>query len=134
MKLITRDTDYAIRALMYIANSKKEIVTATEIEHDLKLPRPFLRKILQILQKEGVLKSIKGNKGGFLLAISTKEIFLSDLINIFQGKITLSECFLRKDLCPNIRKCSIRKKIKSIEKKVVSELKRISIASLSGCR
>jgi len=134
MKLITRDTDYAIRALMYIAGSKKDIVTASEIEKKLGLPRPFLRKILQTLQKEGVLQSIKGNKGGFLLAMPAKKIFLSDLMKIFQGKITFTECFLKKKVCPNIEKCSVRKKIKNIEKKVVSELKQINISSLVECR
>lgn len=130
MKLITRDTDYAIRALMYIACSKDAIVSVAEIEKKLKLPRPFLRKILQILQKKGILKSIKGNKGGFLLAVPAKKIFLADLMKIFQGRITLTECFLKKKVCPNIKRCSMRHKIKNMEKIVVSELKKITIASL----
>ena len=134
MKLITRDTDYAIRALMYIASSKNDIVPTAEIEKKLGLPRPFLRKILQILQKKGVLKSFKGNKGGFLLAVPAKKIFLADLMKIFQSKITFTECFLKKKVCPNIKKCPVRKKIKNIEKTVVSELKQISIDSLLECK
>ena len=130
MKLITRDTSYAIRALMYIAGSKKDVITVKEIEKELDLPRPFLRKILQILQKGGVLTSRKGNKGGFQLAVTAKNISLNDLINIFQGKITLTECLIRKRICSYIDKCHIRKKIRSIEKKLILELKQISIASL----
>ena len=134
MKLFTRDTDYAIRALMYIASSKKDIVTAVEIEGKLKLPRPFLRKILQLLQKGGVLKSIKGSKGGFFLAFSPEKISLISLIRIFQGKITFTKCFLKKKICPNIKKCSVRRKIKNIERTVVAELKQITIASLLECK
>ena len=134
MKLITKDTDYAIRALMYIASSKKVIVTVSEIEKELRLPRPFLRKILQILQKAGVLKSTKGNKGGFALARFPKEIFLADLIEIFQGEISLIDCFLKKKSCSQVKKCSVRKKIKGIEKIMVAELKDITIASLLECR
>lgn len=133
MKLITRDTDYAIRSLMYIAKSDKKIISVAEIEKELNLPRPFLRKILQLLQKKGVLKSIKGNRGGFLLAISPHRIFLSDLINIFQGPITLTECFLKKATCPDVNECPVRKKMKNIEHMVVSELKQISIFSLLEC-
>ena len=96
MKLITRDTDYAIRALMYIASAGDGVVSVAEIEKKLGLPRPFLRKILQVLQKQGVLRSIKGNRGGFLLAVPAKKIILADLIEIFQGKITFTECFLKK--------------------------------------
>ncbi|MCK5580459.1 MAG: Rrf2 family transcriptional regulator [Candidatus Omnitrophica bacterium] len=133
MKLITRDTDYAIRALMYIASAGDGVVSVAEIEKKLGLPRPFLRKILQVLQKQGVLRSIKGNRGGFLLAVPAKKIILADLIEIFQGKITFTECFLKKKECPDTRKCSVRKKIKNIEKTVVSELKQITIASLLEC-
>ena len=134
MKLITRDTDYAIRALILISESKKTFLSTTTIQQELDLPRPFLRKILQILQKSGVLKSIKGNKGGFLLAVSPKNISIADLIEIFQGKITLSDCFLKKEICPEIGTCNIRKKIKNIEAGVVSNLQKITIASLLKCR
>ncbi|MCX5702041.1 MAG: hypothetical protein NTW64_03570 [Candidatus Omnitrophica bacterium] len=44
MKLITRDTDYAIRALCYIAKNKNEIISVRELVTKLKIPRPFLRK------------------------------------------------------------------------------------------
>ena len=56
MKLITRDTDYAIRALCFIARFKKKIVSVSELVKVLKIPRPFLRKILQTLNKKRILK------------------------------------------------------------------------------
>ncbi len=132
MKLITRDTDYAIRAIMYISGMNGEIVSAADIQNELGLPRPFLRKILQILQKEGVLESVKGNKGGFRLARPAKSISLVDLIEIFQGKISLAECLLKKKPCPDVKKCIVRKKIKGIEKLLVSELKKIIISELNN--
>ena len=57
MKLITRDTDYAIRALSCIAADKEKVYTVTELTKSLDVPRPFLRKILQILNHKGLLKS-----------------------------------------------------------------------------
>ena len=134
MKLVTRDTDYAIQALLFIAKAKRVLVSTTAIENELNLPRPFLRKILQILQKEGVLRSTKGNKGGFILAQATKDISLAKIIEIFQGKITLTDCFLKKKICPRIKKCHVRKKIQGIEAIVISELKKITIASLLECK
>jgi len=132
MKLITRDTDYAIRALRYIATHKENIVAAAELVEKLKIPRPFLRKLLQILNKEGLLKSIKGQGGGFRLACSARKISLVDLIEIFQGDLTLNECIFKKLICPNTKKCLLRKKIKKIEKYVIKELKSITLASLIG--
>ncbi|MBU2258562.1 MAG: Rrf2 family transcriptional regulator, partial [Candidatus Omnitrophica bacterium] len=67
MKLITRDTDYALRALCFIAKNKDKVTPAPELVAKLKIPRPFLRKILQSLDKNGLLKSYKGKGGGFVM-------------------------------------------------------------------
>ncbi|MDD4980193.1 MAG: Rrf2 family transcriptional regulator [Candidatus Omnitrophica bacterium] len=130
MKLITRDTDYALRALCFIAKNKKHRVSVGELVGRLKIPRPFLRKILQVLNKKRILKSHKGCGGGFLLAQPVDKIFLAGLIEIFQGSLRLNECFFKKMACPNAKTCALRKKINSIEKYVIRELKSITLASL----
>jgi len=130
LKLITRDTDYAIRALCYIAKQNKEIVSVTELVKKLKVPRPFLRKILQILNTKGILESYRGLGGGFKLLRSANKIFIVDLIIIFQGSFNLNECFFKKMICPHKKDCQLKKKIDDIEKVVLLKLKTISIASL----
>jgi len=130
MKLLTRNTDYAVRAICYLAGHDKEVVAVPELVKALKIPKPFLRKILQVLNKEGVIRSQKGIGGGFLLAKPAGKIFLVDLIRIFQGPIKLNECILQKKICPNIRACPLKKKIASIEQHVTKELNAITIGSL----
>ena len=130
MKLITRDTDYAVRALCYIARNDKKIVSVAELVEELMIPRAFLRKILQILNKKKLLISHKGQGGGFTLAKSAKGIYLADLIRIFQGKLKLNSCFLKKSICPNIKVCPLKKKIDVIERHIAGEVRQINIASL----
>lgn len=130
MKLITRDTDYALRALCYIAKHNGNRIAVSELVKELKIPRPFLRKILQILDRKGILKSHRGLRGGFLLGKSADRIFLFELIKIFQGPFSLNECFLKKLPCPNKGSCILRKKINRIEGYVISQLQPITIASL----
>jgi len=130
MKLITRDTDYAVRAIAFIAESEKEMVSTDELVKELKIPRPFLRKILQILNRGGVLRSYKGKGGGFSLTCSPKKLFLLDIMKAFQGDIKLNECIFKKRVCPNIKTCPLRKKITRIEDNVLKELKNITMASL----
>ena len=131
MKLITRDTDYAVRALCYIAKDGKKIVSVSELVAELKIPRAFLRKILQILNKKKLLISHKGQGGGFALAKKRIDrIFLIDLIRIFQGRLKLNECFFKKDTCPNVKVCPLKKEIDAIERHITKELESISIASL----
>lgn len=129
MKLITRNTDYALRAICYIAKQGK-VVTVTELVSALGVPRPFMRKILQRLSKEKMLRSYKGQAGGFTLKLSPERIFLVQIMRIFQGQVSLSECFLKKDICPNRGKCVLRKKIRLIENNMLKQLSQINIASL----
>ena len=132
MRQITRNTDYAIRALCFIAqnNKEKQTIPVSELARNLNIPKPFLRKILQILNKGGLLKSYKGKGGGFLLAVPPKRIFLINLIEIFHGPLKLNECIFKKRLCPNIRTCVLKEKMETIEKNVASELESITLSSL----
>jgi len=130
VKLITRNTDYAVRALCCMAKKKEEIVTVNQMVKYLEMPRPFLRKILQILNKEGFLNSCKGKGGGFSLALLPEKIFLIDLMKIFQGPVRLNECKFKKSDCPYISDCLLKKKIDEIEKEVIVKLKAITISSI----
>ncbi len=129
MKLITRNTDYALRAICYIAKQKK-VVTVTELVKILGVPRPFMRKILQRLGQKGILESYKGQSGGFKFKIPAHKVFIMQIMDVFQGPVSLNECFLKKNICPNQGKCILRKKIKIIEDNVLAQLKKINIASL----
>ena len=131
MKLITRNTDYAVRALVSMAEKGDSVTSVGELSGELKIPRPFLRKILQILNKRGLLQSYKGKGGGFTLARAPENIFLTELIEIFQGPLRINECFIKKGLCHNVRTCILKGKIDEIERQVIKDLKSITIKSLN---
>lgn len=130
MKLITRDTDYAARAVCFISKQKGRLVSASELVDELKVPYPFLRKQLQLLSRSGILKSYKGKGGGFQLGKPAGKIYLTDLIKVFQGDFALNECLLKKKICPARGTCVLRKKILGIEKYVVDQLGLVTIADL----
>ena len=90
MKLLSRESDYAVRALCLIGK-KNRVVTVSEITDELKIPGPFLRKILQTLGKKGFLESIKGKGGGFRLKRPLVKIALKELIEAFQGPVKFNE-------------------------------------------
>ncbi len=130
MKLITKNTDYAIRALCYIARHKKKTVSAKDLVRELGITRPFLRKILLRLNKKTFLRSYKGKGGGFKLSRSPDRILITDLIKAFQGPIKLAEHIFRRGICPHIKTCILKKKLDRTEKRIIADLKAITIASL----
>lgn len=130
MKLITRDTDYAVRAVCCIAANKKLSKSVLVLADELDIPRPFLRKILQTLNKKGILKSTKGKGGGFVLAKDPNKITIFNLVEIFQGPFLINEHMFKGKMCPFIKRCFLKKKIDNIEKNVEMELSGITINSL----
>ncbi|MFH2137470.1 MAG: Rrf2 family transcriptional regulator [Candidatus Omnitrophota bacterium] len=130
MKLITRDADYAVRALCAIANHKEKIVSVEQLVRDLKMPRPFMRKILQRLNKKGLLCSYKGKGGGFSLARSAEKILLLNVIESFQGPVEIMDHLFKKRKCPNTKKCKLKIEMDELEQLVIGKLKSITIASL----
>lgn len=130
VKLLTRNTDYGIRAICFIAKEKGRVVSVTELVKALKVPRPFLRKILQILTKSGFVNSFRGARGGFTLAKNSNRLYIVEVAHVFQGPLDLGKCMLRKNLCPNRKICPLKKKINKIESYVVSKLSSITVSEL----
>ena len=130
MQLLTRESDYALRALLCIAQSEKRVVSAAELVEKLEMPRAFTRKILQKLDKAGILISLKGNRGGFSLGKKPKDIFVVDIMNTFQGKLSLTSCLFKSKLCSRRKTCPLRRQIISIEELVFSRLATLAIDEL----
>lgn len=130
MKLISRNTDYAVRAVCHIARQKEKVVSVEDLVRALDIPKPFLRKILQTLNRKGILMSYKGKGGGFALGQPAGRIYLLKIAEAFQGPFSLNECTFKKELCPNRKKCFLKKKIDRIERYVHSELRSITIGSI----
>lgn len=130
MKLFTKDIDYAIRALCFMAGHKDTKISAKDLSKDTKIPRPFARKILQCLNKSGFIVSYKGKNGGFVLNMNPSNIKVIEIIRAFQGEITLVKHVFRKRVCSNIKKCVLKKKFDKIERFIVSELSSITLADI----
>jgi len=130
MKLITREIDYAVRAITYLAEKEDGVVSVIELVNRLGITRPFLRKIMQVLAKSDIVDSYKGYRGGFRLVKKPENIYLIELVEIFQGKFSLNECLLNKNICPDQTTCLLKERVNSIEKKVKEELEAINMRSL----
>jgi len=130
MKLINRDTDYGLKALLAIAGRRGDVTPVSALTEELGIPRPYLRKIMQALAGKGIVWSFKGRGGGFVLGRPAKEIAMADVIRIFQGKISLHDCLFRKKLCPDVKTCPLRETISRLEGRLVKDLEALSVASI----
>ncbi|MGC8727893.1 MAG: RrF2 family transcriptional regulator [Elusimicrobiales bacterium] len=129
MKIIKKEVDYTIRALIFIYE-KGGKSSISEICRNMNAPKPFLRKILQILSKNGILKSTKGIGGGFEFNKPFGEITLADITYLFTEKIKKGSCPFKTPICSNSHKCKLKFKISEIEDKIYEQLSSVKISDL----
>ena len=130
MRLVTKNIHYAIKSLLYLTEEPQQVISARALAVALKIHRPFLRKILQILSKHKILKSLKGKGGGFILNVQPHKLRIIDVINIFQVGVDIINCIFGKEICSQANSCLLRKRLQNIEDKLRKELNTITIATL----
>jgi len=90
---ITRQADYAVRAVHYLAKLGPEQRAATsQIAQEQRIPPSFLAKIVSQLSVAGLLQTSRGARGGVSLARSADQISLLEVVEAIDGPILLNEC------------------------------------------
>ncbi len=134
MQILTKETDYAVRALINIADTPGRASTAAAIAGTEKIPWLFLRRVLAKLAAAGLLDSQKGRGGGFAMRVRPERITMVDVIRVFQGEVELNECLVKGIPCCNRPTCPVRRKVKGVERVLRRELTAITIAMLVQAR
>ncbi|HYA88944.1 MAG TPA: Rrf2 family transcriptional regulator [Nitrospirota bacterium] len=128
--LITRETDYAIRCILYLAHYHDRIASVKEIARAMHIPKSFLAKILQRLVRNGILESIRGAQGGFRLTMKPSEISLLTIMEAIQGRAVINICAIDSKRCRMSSTCAVHPVWVDIRKEVEARLKKQSIAGL----
>ena len=130
MKVLTKKTDYAIRALLMLGAKRGSYVSAKSIAAEQDMPYQFLRGVLQEMIRHGLIVSKEGVQGGFMMEKDADDIGVRQLIEIFQGRVQVSECMFRKQICANRSRCVLRHEIMRIEQVVNNEFEQVTIGKL----
>jgi Rrf2 family protein len=128
--LITRETDYAVRCVLYLAQKPEQRTIVDEIAKCMHIPKHYLAKILQRLVREGIVESVRGIKGGYRLLRPPKKISLMDIMGTIQGAVPVNVCALDKRRCQMSSTCSVHPVWVEIRKDIETRLKRETIDKL----
>lgn len=99
--MLSATCKYGIRAVIFIA-SKPDPQANTglkEITDQLRIPQPYLAKILQTLARKKILHSTKGPHGGFLLSVPADKLTLMDIIDAIDGRNFFDSCYVTGEKC-----------------------------------
>lgn len=130
MKLSTR-TRYGIRAILELAESYRQGPLQLKIiaqHQDISVK--YLEQIVAMLKSGGFVRSIRGAKGGYILAKAPNQIKLSDVFDCLEGLVTTVECIENEDYCARAADCIARQLWKQLNEAIKNILQSITLQDL----
>lgn len=130
---INRETDYGIGILSLMARDSDALFTASTLARRRGLPQPMVSKILKHLVRCGILRSIRGAKGGYGLARAPERITVAEIIGALEGPIALTDCVDDgPDACLYGSACTVSGNWSRINRVVREALASITLAEMSA--
>ena len=136
--MLSKRAKYAIKALLALAeHGGQEPMRIADLAREEHIPAKFLELILLVLKHQGVLQSRKGKGGGYLLARDPKDIYLGQVVRMFDGPLAPVPCASQTAYvpcadCPNEAVCGVHLAMKAVRDATARVLDNTSLASLRG--
>jgi len=128
---LTRQTNYAIRILMYCAANPGRLSRVGEIASAYNVSELFLFKILQPLVEAGFVQTVRGRNGGVRLGRAAADITLRQVVEVTEESFVMAECFETGATdCPLIDSCALNAALRDALDAFLGTLDRYSVANL----
>jgi Rrf2 family protein len=134
--MLSKRSKYAIKALLALADHERgEPVRIVDLAQEEHIPPKFLELILLGLKNQGILQSRKGKGGGYLLARDPADIYLGQIVRMFDGPLAPVPCasqtaYMACADCPDEAVCGVHLAMKAVRDATATVLDGTSIASL----
>ena len=132
MKLTTRSS-YGIRALinMAAANGGTRPVSLKDISEEEGISCEYLEQIFNRLRRAGVVKSVRGPKGGYVLARAAEDVTMLDVVSAVESGRREDKCFCGKVACDRTAICASRDVWEAVARQEKEVLERFSLGQLA---
>lgn len=108
LRLSTK-TRYGLRAIIDLAKYYgKGPVMARAIAEEEGISENYLEQIMDPLKKSGLVRSVRGARGGFVLAKPPDNIRIKEVIEALEGPVLLVDCLYDPNLCERSKSCIAR--------------------------
>ncbi|MEJ5082526.1 MULTISPECIES: iron-responsive transcriptional regulator RirA [unclassified Ochrobactrum] len=132
---LTRQTNYAIRMLMYCAANDGKLSRVPEIARAYGVSELFLFKILQPLVEHKLVETVRGRNGGVRLGRAAKDISLFDVVRVTEENFAMAECFENDATeCPLVDSCGLNSALREALNAFFGVLMKYSIDDLIKAR
>jgi Rrf2 family iron-responsive transcriptional regulator len=133
---LTRQTNYAIRTLVYCAVNSPKLSRIADIAHAHSISELFLFKLIKPLVEAGLIETVRGRKGGIRLGRPASEITMLDTIRLTEENFAMADCFDGGSdvACPLADNCDLNGALREALGAFFEVLDSYTIADLAGKR
>jgi len=129
---INRQTDYAIRLILFLARREEgERASTTEIRKEMLIPPALAQRIVADLARGNFIITFPGRDGGLTLSRPAREINLRQIVEHFEGKFSISDCLVDGGDCPFDNKCPVRFRWVRLQSQIAQELEQVTFEDLA---
>ena len=128
---ISEAASLALHSTVLLAANPGKMVSTREIASRLHVSAAHLSKVLQRLARAGLVRSIRGPKGGFSLGKPADEITLLDVYESIEGPLVPSKCLLDAQICSG-EKCILGGLLETVDKQVRDYLAETRLSELTN--
>lgn len=129
MKLSTKGR-YGVKAMVDLAiNYGAQPISIKSISERQHISEYYLEQLFSSLRKSGLIKSIRGARGGYVLNRAPEEITVAEVMYVLEGPIEISDC-LENGTCNNIECCATRLLWERVKNSLDSVLKSTSLSDM----
>lgn len=132
MLRLSKMADYGTVVMTAMVREPERSRSAAEIAAAIHVPATTVSKILKTLARAGLLLSLRGAKGGYLLSRAAEEITLADIIDAMDGPIGMTECSVTPGLCAQEAGCVVRANWQRVNQAVLGVLRETTLAQMSA--
>lgn len=135
--MLTRKSKYGLKALLLLAREyDRGSILASELSEREGIPEKFLQLILLELRRRGIVRSRRGQGGGYQLARDPATINFGEVLRALDGPLALTPCvsqtaYQHCDECADEEQCGIRLVMKDVRDETARILEGASLASVN---
>ena len=130
---LNKKVEYALIALMEMSTMESGgPVTAKMLVEKTGLPGALMGKILQSLNRKGIISSIQGVKGGYRIAKDFESVRLKEIIEAVEGPVAIADCFQNPENCVDKSGCELKNPLKIIQNDINRYLMGISLGYIKS--
>ncbi len=129
--IFSKKCEIGLQAVLFLSTQGMDkLFNALEVSKEVKQPKEFVSKVLQILTASGIVGSRKGKNGGFYLAKDPSEIKLIDIVEAIDGMDVFNKCVLGFPGCSASAPCPVHNQWGELREKAIAMLGKETLADL----